>query len=68
MEEWFKVKEVAKRLRVHPMTVYRLIHAGQLCTVRVGKAYRISGDSLREYLNGKVADGLDREVADGSAR
>lgn len=60
MEEWLKVKEVAGRLKVHSMTVYRLIHAGHLDAVRVGKAYRISGESLRAYL-GRGVDG-------GSAR
>lgn len=33
--EFLTVREVAKRMRVHPMTVYRLIHAGKLACHRV---------------------------------
>ena len=32
-----RVKEVAKRLRVHPATVYRWINDGHLPAVRYGK-------------------------------
>jgi len=51
MEKWLKVKEVAEELRVSGMTVHRLLKAGKLKGVRIGRAWRISEDSLREYLN-----------------
>jgi excisionase family DNA binding protein len=44
------VAEVAGLLRVSNMTVYRLINAGQLAAVRVGKSYRIREDDVDKYL------------------
>lgn len=35
------VEEVAARLRVSKMTVYRLIHDGELGHLRVGRSFRI---------------------------
>ncbi len=42
--------EVAGQLRVSTMTVYRLIKAGQLASVRVGKSYRVREDDVDRYL------------------
>ena len=44
------VQEVAQLLRVSSMTVYRLIKAGDLRAVRVGKSYRLSEDDVDRYL------------------
>lgn len=44
------VAEVADLLRVSNMTVYRLIKAGQIGAIRVGKNYRIPQADLDEYL------------------
>ncbi|MEX2375816.1 MAG: helix-turn-helix domain-containing protein [Dehalococcoidia bacterium] len=44
------VSEVADVLRVSTMTVYRLIKAGDLAAIRVGKSYRIADDELQGYL------------------
>jgi len=35
------VAEVADMMRVSNMTVYRLVHAGELPAVRFGRSYRI---------------------------
>lgn len=48
------VAEVAGTLRVSTMTVYRLIKAGDLRAVRVGKSYRLAEDVVDRYL----ADGF----------
>lgn len=45
------VAEVAKLLRVSNMTVYRLISAGELAAVRVGRSYRIREDDVDRYLS-----------------
>jgi excisionase family DNA binding protein len=45
------VAEVAGRLRVSNMTVYRLIQAGQLAAVRVGRSYRIRDVDVDRYLS-----------------
>jgi excisionase family DNA binding protein len=44
------VAEVAGMLRVSTMTVYRLIKAGNLAAVRVGKSYRVGEDDVDRYL------------------
>lgn len=44
------VGEVARLLRVSSMTVYRLINAGELPAVRVGKSYRLREDDVDKYL------------------
>jgi excisionase family DNA binding protein len=44
------VAEVATSLRVSTMTVYRLIHAGELASLRVGKSYRITQADVDRYL------------------
>ena len=44
------VAEVAAQLRVSTMTVYRLIKAGQLASVRVGKSYRVREEDVDRYL------------------
>jgi excisionase family DNA binding protein len=45
------VAEVAATMRVSNMTVYRLIKAGQLAAIRVGKNYRIRESDVDRYLS-----------------
>jgi excisionase family DNA binding protein len=45
------VAEVAAAMRVSNMTVYRLIKAGDLPAVRVGKNFRIREADVRRYLS-----------------
>ena len=49
-ERLLTVAEVADHMRVSSMTVYRLIKAGALKAVRVGKNYRIRTGDLDAYL------------------
>lgn len=44
------VAEVAGVLRVSSMTVYRLIKAGEIPALRIGKNYRIRERDLETYL------------------
>ena len=44
------VAEVATMMRVSKMTVYRLVHGGELPAVRVGRSFRVSEDDVQEYL------------------
>jgi excisionase family DNA binding protein len=44
------VAEVASVMRVSKMTVYRLVHAGDLPAVRVGRSFRVPEDAVNEYL------------------
>jgi excisionase family DNA binding protein len=45
-----RVREVADVMRVSTMTVYRLIHAGELHATRVGHSYRIAQRDVDSYL------------------
>ena len=47
---YLTVREVASALRVSNMTVYRLINAGELPAVRVGKSFRLREDDVNRYL------------------
>jgi excisionase family DNA binding protein len=40
------VTEVAARLRVSKMTIYRLVHAGELHALRIGDSLRIPASAL----------------------
>jgi excisionase family DNA binding protein len=44
------VAEVAATMRVSKMTVYRLVHAGDLPAVRVGRSFRVPQDAVDDYL------------------
>jgi excisionase family DNA binding protein len=44
------VGEVASVLRVSNMTVYRLINAGELPAVRIGRSFRLRAEDLDRYL------------------
>lgn len=48
--DWITVDEVAIRLRVSRMTVYRLVRDGTLPAHRIGRALRIHPDDLAAYL------------------
>jgi len=45
------VAEVATLMRVSTMTVYRLIKAGDIAAVRVGKSYRLREDDVDQFLS-----------------
>ena len=42
------VAEVADIMRVSKMTVYRLVHAGDLPAVRVGRSFRVNDKADRK--------------------
>ena len=44
------VAEVAAMMRVSKMTVYRLVHSGELPAVRVGRSFRVLEQDVDEYL------------------
>jgi excisionase family DNA binding protein len=44
------VAEVANVMRVSKMTVYRLVHSGELPAVRVGRSYRVDEQAVHDYL------------------
>ena len=44
------VAEVADQMRVSKMTVYRLVHSGELEAVRVGRSFRVPERAVEEFL------------------
>ena len=38
-------------MRVSKMTVYRLVHAGELEAVRVGRSFRVPENAVADYLS-----------------
>ena len=50
------VAEVAAIMRVSKMTVYRLVHGGELTAVRVGRSFRVPERAVRDYLAGARTD------------
>jgi excisionase family DNA binding protein len=50
------VAEVASLMRVSKMTVYRLVHSGELPAVRVGRSFRVPESAVHEYLKASIID------------
>ena len=50
------VAEVAAMMRVSKMTVYRLVHAGELAAVRVGRSFRVPERAVQDYLRDAYTD------------
>ncbi|MFK8843705.1 helix-turn-helix domain-containing protein [Streptomyces sp. Ac-502] len=44
------VAEVATVMRVSKMTVYRLVHSGDLPAIWVGRSFRVPEQAVHEYL------------------
>jgi excisionase family DNA binding protein len=54
--QFLTVAEVAAMMRVSKMTVYRLVHNGELPAVRVGKSFRVPEKAVHAYLEGAYFD------------
>ena len=50
------VAEVATIMRVSKMTVYRLVHSGELTSVRVGRSFRVPERAVHDYLRGAFTE------------
>ena len=48
--KFLTVAEVATVMRVSKMTVYRLVHSGEMPAVRVGRSYRVPEKAVNDYL------------------
>ena len=49
-QEFYLVSELAERLRVSLMTVYRYIKAGKLRGYKIGKEFRITEQEFNKFL------------------
>ncbi len=50
------VAEVAAMMRVSKMTVYRLVHSGELPAARVGRSFRVPRHAVEHYLRSAYFD------------
>jgi excisionase family DNA binding protein len=50
------VAEVALMMRVSKMTVYRLVHSGDMPAVRVGRSFRVPEKAVDDYLRDSFVD------------
>ncbi len=50
------VAEVAALMRVSKMTVYRLVHAGDLPAIRFGRSFRVPESAVADVVRGGAAD------------
>lgn len=50
MKEFFRVEELAEKLDVNVMTIYRYIKAGKLKAHKIGKEYRIDHTEFQRFL------------------
>lgn len=55
------VREVADAMRVSTMTVYRLINAGELPALRVGRHFRVLRSDLEAYVQHRRVQGRKGE-------
>lgn len=49
--KFMTVTEVASMMRVSRMTVYRMIHAGDLPAVRFGRSYRVPSEAVQSIVS-----------------
>jgi excisionase family DNA binding protein len=50
-KEFYTARELAERLRVNIMTIYRYIKAGRLKAYKIGKDFRIDKGEFNKFLN-----------------
>lgn len=50
------VAEVAELMRVSKMTIYRMIHAGELPAVKFGRSFRVPESSVQDAIRGADRD------------
>jgi len=49
--EFYTAKELAEKLRVNIMTIYRYIKASKLNAYKIGKEFRIDKREFNKFLN-----------------
>jgi excisionase family DNA binding protein len=54
--QFLTVAEVAALMRVSKMTVYRLLHNGELPAVRVGRSFRVHAKAVHDMLETSYFD------------
>ena len=50
-KEFYTARELAEKLRVNIMTIYRYIKAGKVKAYKIGKEFRIDKNEFDNFLN-----------------
>ncbi|HEY9478313.1 MAG TPA: helix-turn-helix domain-containing protein [Microbacteriaceae bacterium] len=50
------VAEVAEMMRVSKMTVYRLVHSGELPAIRFGRSFRVPESAVQSAIDNHISD------------
>lgn len=50
------VAEVADMMRVSKMTVYRMVHAGELPAIRFGRSFRVPESAVEAAIDAHITD------------
>lgn len=54
--KFLTVAEVADMMRVSKMTVYRLVHSGELPAIRFGRSFRVPESAVEAAVQSHIAD------------
>ena len=55
-KDFYTAQELADKLRVNVMTIYRYINSGKLQAYKIGKEFRIDKSEFNSFLNRKKYD------------
>ena len=59
-KEFYKAEDLAEKLDVNIMTIYRYIEAGKIKAHKIGKEFRISLEEFERFLNSTIVKSKDK--------
>ena len=54
------VAEVAELMRVSKMTVYRMVHSGEIPAVRMGRSFRVPQKAVEDLIASGLGESTER--------
>ena len=63
--KFLTVAEVAELMRVSKMTVYRMVHAGEMPAVRMGRSFRVPQAAVENLIAEGLGDWGQQSVQGG---
>lgn len=52
--KWLTVAEVALVMRISKMSVYRLVHSGELPSAKIGRQFRVPESAVQAYIQARL--------------
>ncbi len=52
---FYSIEDLAGILKLHPKTILRFIHEGKIKAQKIGRSWRVSQESLKEYSHSELA-------------